>query len=385
MRIRAVRERTLSLGAAIRNSYVDFSNMTVSVIAVESDIVRNGRAVTGYGFASPGRYAQGELTRSRVVPRILAADANEFVDPASGDLDPERVNAVMRQGEKPGGHGDRSVAIAAVDVAMWDLAAKLRGVPLTTLFAERYGDGTVREDVWVYGAGGYYTDGGTSQTLADELSGYLDLGFREVKLKIGSSLAFDHDRIVAAVDVADGAAHVAVDASGRLDPSSAHSYAEMLEPFGLLWFEDAGDPLDYELQAALCADYAGPMATGENLFSLEESRNLLRYGGMRPDRDILLMDPALCYGPTEYVRIVLDAEARGWGRERFVPHGGNQVCLALAAGLGLGGTECYPGVFQPIGGFADEVEIVDGRARTGSQPGLGVEGKADLWAVLQDL
>lgn len=385
MKIRSVRERTIPLGAEIRNSYIDFSTMTASVVAVESDVVRGGRPVTGYGYASPGRYAQAELTRERIVPRILQADPRDLLDPGTGELDPERVNAVMRRGEKPGGHGDRSVAISAVDVAIWDLAAKLRDVPLATLLAQRYSDGAVADEVWVYGAGGYYTHDGTPQTLADELSGYLALGFEQVKMKIGASLPFDRDRITAAVEVAGGGAHVAVDASGRLVHDVAMAYAEMLEPFGLLWYEDAGDPLDFDLQAALCRAYSGPMATGENLFSLEESRNLLRYGGMRPDRDVLLVDPALCYGPSEYVRIVQDAQARGWSRDRFVPHGGSQVCLAMAAGLGLGGTECYPGVFQPIGGFGDDIRVDHGRVGVGEAPGVGVEEKSDLWAVLADL
>lgn len=383
MKIRSVRERTIGLGAAIRNAYVDFSKMTVSVVAVESDVVRGGRPVTGYGFASAGRYGQAELTRERVVPRILDADTDALLDPDTGIIDPRRVNAAMRTGEKPGGHGDRAVAISAVDVAVWDLAAKLADVPLAQLFADTFGDGSVAEHVWVYAAGGYYDERGPEGLVA-ELTSYKHLGANHLKMKVGLDLALDRERVAAASEVA-GPGRLAVDASGSLDLDTALAYAEMLETFDLLWYEDAGDPLDFEIQSALSSAYAPAMATGENLFSLQEVRNLLRYARMRPDKDFLLVDPALCYGPTEYTQIVADAADHGFTPERFLPHGGHQLCLAIAAGLHLGGTELYPGVFKPIGGFSDDTEVVDGYVKAPQAPGLGVEEKADLWSVLKDV
>lgn len=386
MRITSIREREIPLAAEIRNAYVDFSTMTASIVAVESDTVRNGRRVTGYGFSSPGRYAQGEIIRNRAVPRILRAAPAELLDPATGDLDPVRVNAVMFQGEKPGGHGDRSVAIGAVDVAVWDLAAKLRGQSLAQLVADRFGNGKVADSVWVYAAGGYYQPGAGPEALVAELTGYLGQGFENVKMKIGGApLKEDADRVAAVVEAVGDGARVAVDANGRFDLDTALAYGEMLEPFGLLWYEEPGDPLDYALNAELARSYAGPLATGENLFSVQDSRNLLRYGGMRPDRDWLQMDPALSYGPTEFIRMVADAENNGWRRERFVPHGGHQLNLALAAGLGLGGTECYPGVFQPVGGFLDSTPVVGGRVKVLDHPGIGIEEKPNLWAHFRDL
>eukprot|EP01034_Spumella_vulgaris_P013626 gene13626-17394_t len=80
---------------------------------------------------------------------------------------------------------------------------------------------------------------------------------------------------------------LAVDANGRFDLDTAISYAKALSPYNLFWYEEAGDPLDYELQAALRNYYANPMATGENLFSMQDARNLIRHGGMRADRDWL--------------------------------------------------------------------------------------------------
>ena len=386
MKIVEVREKTIPLSSNIRNAYVDFSTMTASLVAVESDIVINGSPVIGYGFSSPGRFAQGENIRNRVIPRIMNADAHKLVSPDDGLLDPVRAHKFMRANEKPGGHGDRSVAIGAVDAALWDMAAKLRGIPLAQYFSDRFGSGTPAESTWVYAAGGYYVDGGSPQSLVDELLGYRELGFTDVKMKIGGMpLAEDRIRVESAVEALGGGAHLAVDANGRFDLDQALAYGEVLEPLGLLWYEEAGDPLDYALNATLASSYGGSLATGENLFSVQDSRNLLRYGGMRPELDYLQMDPALSYGPTEFIAMVLDAEASGWSRQRFVPHGGHQLNLALAAGLGLGGTECYPGVFGPIGGFLDATKVENGYVRMLDHPGIGVEHKSDLWWAFADL
>ncbi|WP_245718826.1 enolase C-terminal domain-like protein [Micromonospora rhizosphaerae] len=374
------------MAAEIRNAYVDFSTMTASIVAVESDVIRDARPVTGYGFSSPGRYAQGEIIRNRAIPRLMRAEAKALLDPETGDLDPVRANAIMFEGEKPGGHGDRSVAIGAVDAAMWDLAAKLRGQSLAQLFADRFGNGAVADSVWVYAAGGYYQPGSGPDALVAEMTSYLGQGFEHVKMKIGGApLTEDAERIAAVVEAVGDGARVAVDANGRFDLDTALAYGEMLTPFGLLWYEEAGDPLDYALNAELARTYSGSLATGENLFSVQDSRNLIRYAGMRPDRDWLQMDPALSYGPTEFIRMVADAESNGWRRDRFIPHGGHQLNLALAAGLGLGGTECYPGVFQPVGGFLDSTPVNGGRVKVLDHPGIGVEEKSNLWAHFRDL
>lgn len=379
MKIRAIRERTIPLSSQMTNAYMSFSMMTASLVAVESDVMRDGKPVTGYGFTSPGRYGQGEIIRDRAVPRIFAVDAATLLD-EHGIVDPLKVHAAMLYGEKPGGHGDRSVAIGAVDVAMWDLAAKLYDMPLAQLFANRFGTGTVAPRTWVYAAGGYYTDNDDVGALQQELAGYLANGFTDVKIKIGGApLERDAERIAAAVAVAGSGAHVAVDANGRFDLDEALAYADVLQAHPVRWYEEPCDPLDFVTLAELAAAYPFPLATGENLFSWPDAANLLRYGGLRPSQDVIQIDPALSYGPTEFVRILQQAEALGWSRSQFVPHGGHQLNLALVAGLGLGGTECYPGVFGPIGGFLDDTPVLDGHVAMGTYPGIGVEHKADLW------
>jgi L-alanine-DL-glutamate epimerase-like enolase superfamily enzyme len=358
--------------------------MTLSLVAVVTDVVRDGRRVVGYGFNSNGRYGQGGLIRERFAPRILEATPETLIDAAGDNLDPHKIWAAAMKNEKPGGHGERSVAVGTIDMAVWDAVAKIAGKPLFRLLAERYG-GTADPRVFVYAAGGYYYPGKGVEQLRAEMRSYLDRGYTVVKMKIGNGIGEDAPRIEGVLTELDGKARLAVDANGRLGLEDAIAYAKMLREYPLFWYEEAGDPLDFALQAALAEFYPGPMATGENLFSHQDARNLLRYGGMRPDRDWLQFDCALSYGLVEYLRTLDALKVAGWSPRRCVPHGGHQMSLNIAAGLGLGGNESYPDLFQPYGGFPDGVRVEDGHIVMPELPGIGFEGKSDLIKVMREL
>ncbi len=386
MRIVEIRERTFPIASAIRNAYIDFSKMTLSAVAVITDVVSDGGRVVGYGFNSNGRYGQGCLLRERFIPRLLEAEPSSLLEADGSNLDPMKIWNRMMTNEKPGGHGERSVAVGTVDMAIWDAVAKIAGKPLYRLLAERYGSGEVDQRVFVYAAGGYYYPGKDDRALQDEMKGYLDRGFTTVKMKIGGApLAEDLRRIESVLRVVGSGEHLAVDANGRFDLPTALEYARALEPYRLFWYEEAGDPLDFALQTELGKHYPGAMATGENLFSMQDARNLIRYGGMRPARDWLQFDCALSYGLVEYLRTLEMVRAHGWSPRRCVPHGGHQMSLNIAAGLGLGGNESYPDLFQPFGGFPDDVRLQNGYVRMHDTPGIGFEGKADLLRVLEPL
>ncbi|MBE7940207.1 MULTISPECIES: mandelate racemase/muconate lactonizing enzyme family protein [Ramlibacter] len=379
MRILEVREKTCPIASPIRNAYIDFSKMTLSLVAVVTDVVRNGRRVVGYGFNSNGRYGQGALMRERFIPRILEAAPASLLDDSGANLDAHKVWATMFRNEKPGGHGERSVAIGTIDMALWDAVAKIEDKPLFQLLAERYGQGTPDRRVFVYAAGGYYYPGKDDRQLKDELRSYLDRGYSVVKMKIGgASLDEDRRRIESALSILGPGQRLAVDANGRFDLDTAIAYAKALRAYDLFWYEEAGDPLDFELQATLRNYYDKPMATGENLFSMQDARNLIRHGGLRPDRDWLQFDCALSYGLVEYLRTLDMLRQHGWSASRCIPHGGHQMSLAIAAGLGLGGNESYPDLFQPFGGFPDGVRVRDGHVELPELPGIGFEGKSDL-------
>ncbi len=384
MRIVDIREKVVPIASEISNAYIDFSKMTVSVVALITDVIRDRKPVVGYGFNSNGRYAPSGLLRERFMPRLLAAPAESLLDDAGQSFDPQRIWAVMMRNEKPGGHGERSVAVGVLDMAVWDAVAKIAGLPLYRLLAARYRSGRAQSKVFVYAAGGYYYPNKGLGALQDEMRNYLALGYSVVKMKIGGApLEEDLRRIDAVLEVLQRPEQLAVDANGRFDLATAVAYASALAPYGLRWFEEPGDPLDFELQAALAEHYPGAMATGENLFSLQDARNLIRYAGLRSDRDVLQFDCALSYGLVEYLRILDMLKASGWSARRCIPHGGHQLSLNMAAGLGLAGNESYPGIFQPFGGFADGMAVENGYVGLPDIPGIGFEAKRELYTLMK--
>jgi L-alanine-DL-glutamate epimerase-like enolase superfamily enzyme len=390
MRITAIKEISVPLAGNIANALVNFSQHTVSLVAVETDVVRAGRRLTGYAFDSIGRFAQGGILRDRIIPRVLAADPASLLSGTGDAFDAAAVAAAAMRNEKPGGHGDRACAVAAVELAIWDLNAKLADEPAYATIARHFGRSAVGSgvdaDVDVYAAGGYYYPPSSAHTLAAELSGYRRLGFDAYKIKIGgASLRDDLARIEEALKIAGDGARLSVDANGRFDLETALAYAQAIAPYGLRWYEEAGDPLDYRLNRELAQAYGGALATGENLFSIREVVNLLDYGGPRAGKDIFQMDAGLCYGLTEYAGMLDLLEARGYSRKQAYPHGGHLINLHIAVGLELGGCEAYPGVFQPFGGYPAGCGLARGRVRPTSAPGFGLEEKTELVPWMEKL
>ncbi len=384
MRITNIREKTVSIASPIRNAVIDFSSMTVSTIALETDQTVDGKPLIGYGFTSNGRYGQGGILRERIIPRLLNADPDTLLSDDGHNLDPFRCWDVMMTNEKPGGHGERSVAVGAIDMAIWDLVAKFEEQPLYRLLADRYRDGQYDTAVNVYAAGGYYYPGADHSTLQNEIRKYLDMGFNAVKMKIGgASLAEDLSRIEAALQVVGDGKNLAVDANARFDTATAIEYGEAIAGYGLRWYEEPVGVLDFAALAELKAACTTPIATGENIFSFDDSRNLVRYGGLDASTDYLQMDPVLSYGLVEYLRTLDMLADSGWSPRRCVPHGGHQFGLQMAAGLGLMGNEAYPEVFEPFGRFAPEMTLRDGLVCLTDAPGIGYETIPQIYEILK--
>jgi L-alanine-DL-glutamate epimerase-like enolase superfamily enzyme len=386
MKITNIIEETKPISSHIKNAYIDFSKMTLSLVAVCSNIIKNGKPLIGYGFNSNGRYGQGHLIRERFRPRILEANPHKLLNEDGNNFDPIKMWDVMMSNEKPGGHGERSVAVGTLDMAIWDLVSKVEEKPLYQMLSEKYGDGNPNRDVFVYAAGGYYWPDQGITGLTDEIKKYLGLGYSVVKKKIGgASLSDDCKRIEAVLKILGPNDRLAVDANGRFNLETAIKYAKALSNYNLFWYEEPGDPLDFELQRELGNYYKGPMATGENLFSLQDARNLIRYAGMRKEIDWLQFDCALSYGLVEYLKIIDMLKENQWDVSRCIPHGGHQMSLAIAAGLGLGGNESYPDLFQPYGGFPDGVKVENSIVRLPEIDGIGFEGKSDLYSVMKKM
>jgi L-alanine-DL-glutamate epimerase-like enolase superfamily enzyme len=385
LRITGIAEKAVPVGSTMRNAAFDFSEMTTSVVAVTTDVVRNGKPVVGYAFNSTGRYACGAAMRARFIPRILSAAPDELTD-AAGLIDPGKVHECMMRREKPGGDAERSVPIGTIETAVWDALAKVLDRPLWHVLAERFNGGVTSATVPCYVGGGWYRPEGDLAALSDEVKRHLQAGYTHIKIKVGgAAIKDDLVRIETAIGLMAGADHLAVDANAAFSKDRTQDYARALAPIGLRWFEEPCAPLDYETFAGLTRTYDAPLATGENLFCLQDVENLFSCGGFRRDRDILQVDPPQAYGVGAYAKMIAMVESLGGTRKRIFPHGGNMMSFALVAGLGLGGCESYPGVFAAFGGFAEGMDVRDGKIALPDYPGIGFEAQPELYQIMREL
>jgi len=387
MRITDIRETSIALNSTLQNSSIDFSEMTTSVVALITDVKRDGRPVVGYAFNSTGRYACGAQMRARFIPRILKAPPNSLLNAAGDNFDATKILAVMLRNEKSGGHSERSIGIGTIEVALWDAIAKIAEKPLHGLLAERFDGGRKKDRYFVYVGGGWYAPGKGIRELQDEMKRHLDAGYTMVKMKVGGApLDEDMKRIEAVKSILPSQAELAVDANSKFDRAEALRYAKAMAPYRLRWFEEPCDPLDYATLSDISDAYPHALSTGENLFSTQDVENLVRFGNLKPARrDVIQVDPPQAYGITQYARTLAALEKYQWPRSGHFPHGGNQMSLAIAAGFGLGGAESYPGVFGVFAGFADDAVIENGHISLSDRPGIGFEGQAALYAVMRDL
>jgi L-alanine-DL-glutamate epimerase-like enolase superfamily enzyme len=386
MKINDIREISVPLKSNLRNSAFDFSEMTTSVVAVISDEIRDGKPLVGFAFNSTGRYACGAQMRDRFIPRILKAPPDSLLDDSLQNFDPAKILKCMLQREKPGGHTERSIAIGTIEVAVWDLVAKIEDRPLYVVLADRFNDGRIPKRVPCYVGGGWYAPGKGITELQTEIQSRVDEGYRVMKIKVGgASLQEDLGRVEAAIKVLGPEGSLAVDANAAWQRSTALEYANALKPYRLRWLEEPTDPLDFSLLSELVDLYDAPIATGENLFSTQDVRNLIQFGRLRSDQDIIQIDVPQSYGITQFFKTIQGMQELGWHRTSVFPHGGNLMTLAIVAGFGLGGCEAYPDVFGAFAGFNDDAIIDDGNLILNDRPGIGFEGQNSLYQIMQNL
>jgi L-alanine-DL-glutamate epimerase-like enolase superfamily enzyme len=321
MRITDIRETSVALNSTLKNSSIDFSEMTTSVVAVVTDVKRGGKPVTGFAFNSTGRYACGAQMRARFIPRLLKAEPKSLLNDAGDNLDPAKCVAVMMRNEKSGGHSERSIGIGTIEVAIWDAVAKIAEKPLHVLLAERHNGGKAPTKCFVYVGGGWYAPGKGIAELCDEMKRHLDAGYTMVKMKVGGApLDEDMRRIEAVKSILPPHAELAVDANSKFDLKEALAYAKAMTPFALRWFEEPCDPLDFATLAEVSEAYPHALSTGENLFSQQDVENLVRFGGLKAKRrDVIQVDPPQAYGIAQYARTLGALEKFQWPRSGHFP------------------------------------------------------------------
>jgi L-alanine-DL-glutamate epimerase-like enolase superfamily enzyme len=386
LKITAIREIRVPLKTNLRNAAFDFSEMTTSVVAVISDIIRDGQPLIGYAFNSTGRYACGAQMRDRFIPRLLSAKPESLLNELGNNFDPSKILACMMQREKPGGHSERSVPIGTIEVAVWDLVAKIEQKPLYAVLARLFNHDHLPVSVPCYVGGGWYAPGKGIVQLQEEIQRRMDEGYRVMKIKVGGApIEEDMARIEAAIKIVGSPRELAVDANAAWQRPRAMEYASTLRPYGLRWLEEPTDPLDYELLSELVDLYDAPIATGENVFSTLDVNNLIRFGRLRAESDIIQIDIPQSYGITQFAQTLRMMEGLGWSRSSVFPHGGNLMTLAIVAGFGLGGCEAYPDVFGAFAGFHDDAKLSEGMIFLSDRPGIGFEGQNDLYQLMQTI
>jgi L-alanine-DL-glutamate epimerase-like enolase superfamily enzyme len=384
MRIVAANARTLHLGAPVRNSTIKFDDMTATALVLQTDATENRKPLFGLAFDSIGRYDHSGLLRDRFIPRLLAADPQDYADDEGG-IDPTRVWSILMKNEKPGGHGERCGAVGLIDAAVWDLLAKRAGVPLWRLLSDL--EGTNRQPAAaVYVSGGHYRAHEDIEFLCDDVRRAMGRGHLRFKIKIGGAeIGIDIKRIDAVLRILGPQMRLAVDANGGFDLDTATSYAQSLSKYPLMWLEEPFNPLDYESHRELAERSDIPLAVGENLFSADDARNLLRYGGLRPNRDLLQFDISLSYGLVEYRRILGELAERGWQRSQCAPHAGHLLAFNAVAGLGLGFAEVAMDTTSLFGRLTSNIEITEGAARLPDVIGAGFEATSVYEEIFGEL
>ena len=372
MRIVAINEQTIRLTAASRNSSISFDGMTASALAVHTDAYRDGKPLVGYAFDSIGRYAHGGLLRERFIPRLLDADPTDYCND-NGDIDPVKAWSVMMCNEKAGGHGERPGAVGLLDAALWDIAAKQKGLPLWAYLAS-VDNRPANNTIDIYASGGHYRTENDIKMLRDDIGRSIGRGHTRFKIKIGG-VTPDEDlrRIESVLSLLEPGMTLAVDGNGTFSLDTAVEYAVKLSGHPIAWLEEPVHPLDYDLHRELAERCTIPLATGENIFSADDARNLLRHGGLRPGRDILQFDVSLSYGIVEYRRILQTMAAHGWQRENCAPHAGYLLAFNVVAGLGLGLGETAMDESGLFGQLTSSAPVANGRATLPDAPGTGLE------------
>ncbi|WP_224403886.1 mandelate racemase/muconate lactonizing enzyme family protein [Pseudonocardia sp. ICBG1034] len=299
------------------------------------------------------------------------AHAREIAPDLIGE-DPSDIGRIWTRlvwsGASVGRSGAATQALAAIDVALWDLKAKRAGLPLAKLL------GAHRDSVRCYNtSGGFLHE--TVEQVKDNATRTLDAGIGGIKIKVGLPDTAEDLRRVAAVreHLGDGVP-LMVDANQQWDRPTAMRVGRALEEFGLVWIEEPLDAYDAEGHAALAASLDTAIASGEMLTSVDEHVRLIDTRAV----DILQPDAPRIGGITQFLRLATLAEHRNL---QLAPHFAMEIHLHLAAAYPHEPWVEHFDWLYPL--FEERLEIRDGRMYVSDRPGLGVTPSPKLreWTV----
>ncbi|MCO1574363.1 mandelate racemase/muconate lactonizing enzyme family protein [Crossiella sp. SN42] len=315
----------------------------------------------GLGFSyskragGPGQYAHAR----EVAPELIGEDPNDI-----GRLWDKLVWA----GASVGRSGLSIQAIAALDIALWDLKATRAALPLAKLL------GAHRDSVRCYNTSGGFLHTPLEQVL-DNATAARERGIGGIKIKVGHpDSTVDLRRVSAVRERLGDGFPLMVDANQQWDRPTAQRLGRALEAFDLTWIEEPLDAYDHAGHAALAAALDTPIATGEMLASVAEHAELIRAGGA----DIIQPDAPRIGGITQFLKLAALAEHH---RLQLAPHFAMEIHLHLAAAYPLEPWLEHFDWLEPL--FNERLELADGRMLVPDRPGLGLtlSDQVAAWTV----
>ncbi len=299
------------------------------------------------------------------------AHANEIAPVLIGE-DPSDIAKIWTKlvwaGASVGRIGVATQAIAAIDIALWDLKAKRAGLPMAKLL------GAHRDSVQTYN-----TSGGFLHTPIDEVienaDRSLEQGIGAIKLKVGQpDWKLDIARVTAVREHLGDNVPLMVDANQQWDRPTAQRMGRIFEDFNLVWIEEPLDAYDAEGHAQLARSLDTSIATGEMLASVGEHIRLLEAGSV----DIIQPDAPRIGGFTQFLKLAALAEHNNL---QLAPHFAMEIHLHLAAAYPLEAWVEHFDWLDPL--FNEHLEIRDGRMHLSDRPGLGftLSDQAHAWTV----
>jgi L-alanine-DL-glutamate epimerase-like enolase superfamily enzyme len=333
--------------------------MTEVVFLFAEITTEQGHSGIGFSYSKraggPAQYAHAK----EVAEGIIGEDPNDI-----GRI----YTKLLWAGASVGRSGVATQALAAIDIALYDLKAKRAGLPLAKLL------GSYRDSVQTYN-----TSGGFLNATLDEVKARatqsIEEGIGGIKIKVGLPDSKEDLRRVAGVrDHIGRDVPLMVDANQQWDRATALRMGRQLEEFDLIWIEEPLDAYDFEGHAHLAQVLDTPIATGEMLASVAEHKGLINANSC----DIIQPDAPRVGGITQFLRLAALADERGLG---LAPHFAMEIHLHLAAAYPREPWVEHFDWLDPL--FEERLETKDGRMIVPDRPGLGVtlSGQARAWTT----
>ncbi|MEW9871013.1 mandelate racemase/muconate lactonizing enzyme family protein [Arthrobacter sp. S39] len=333
--------------------------MTEVVFLFAEITTEQGHSGIGFSYSKraggPAQYAHAK----EVAEGIIGEDPNDI-----GKI----YTKLLWAGASVGRSGVATQALAAIDIALYDLKAKRAGLPLAKLL------GSYRDSVQTYNTSGGFLNASLEEVKARATQS-LDEGIGGIKIKVGLPDSKEDLRRVAGIREHIGwDVPLMVDANQQWDRATALRLGRQLEEFNLVWIEEPLDAYDFEGHAHLANVLDTPIATGEMLASVAEHKGLINANGC----DIIQPDAPRVGGITQFLRLAALADERGLG---LAPHFAMEIHLHLAAAYPREPWVEHFDWLDPL--FNERLETKNGRMLVPDRPGLGVtlSDQARAWTT----